>query len=114
MGRSMDRRPAARSNGRVSITEKKKYKSMLDDLIGTRGAYILDKELNILGKVPTSELSGTIKSLGGGVHAVVFDGSITKEITEVAEKNGIQRVVGMNSRLKPNEVRVKILTKKDL
>jgi len=115
--RRMDsRRNIARSSSanRISASEKSKYSGMLDDLIGTRGAYILDPELNILGKVPTSELSSTIRSLGGGVHAVVFDGSANKDVVEVAEKNGIKRIVCMNSRIKPNETRVKILTKGDL
>lgn len=114
--RGMDRRPLRPSNKviKVGVVEKKKYKTMLDDLIGTRGAYILDQELNILGKVPTSELSGTIKSLGSGMHSVVFDGSITKEITEVADRNGLKCVVAMTSRVKPEEARVKLLTKKDL
>ena len=50
---------------RTNLTPQKLEK-MLDDLIGTRGAYILDNNSNILGKVPTSELTTTIKDLNNG------------------------------------------------
>ena len=49
----------------ISEDEKKKFKSLLEDLIGTKGAYILDEKLSVLGKVPISELSTTIKLLKG-------------------------------------------------
>ena len=69
---------------------------MLEDLIGTRGAYVLDKDLNILGKVPVSELESTVKALKGGVHAVVFDGEVTQKLITVAEEAGIKFLVGMS------------------
>jgi DNA primase len=94
--------------------EKRKFKEMLEDLIGTRGAYILDEKLNILGKVPVTELVTTIKSLSSGVYALVFDGSIEKEITAVAEKSNVSYIVGMDSKVKPQETRVTLLTATDL
>lgn len=39
----------------VSDEQKKKFKQMLDDLVGTRGAYVLDGNMTILGKVPSTE-----------------------------------------------------------
>ncbi|PIN79733.1 hypothetical protein COV16_02655, partial [Candidatus Woesearchaeota archaeon CG10_big_fil_rev_8_21_14_0_10_34_8] len=74
--RDMPQRRAP-SPASISAEEKKSFGTMLEDLIGTRGAYILDAELNILGKVPSSELAATIKSLDN-VHAVVFDGMVTQ------------------------------------
>lgn len=90
------------------------FKKMLEDLIGTRGAYILDQESNILGKVPTSELTSTISSLSSGIYAIVFDGSITRDIVSVAERANIKYLVAMNSRVKPSETRIEILTNVDL
>lgn len=94
---------------------KDNLKKMLDDLVGTRGAYILDTNSNILGKVPTTELAATIKDLNTtNIYAVVFDGSITKDIASVAEKSNVKVLVAMDSRIKPSETQVDILTSTDL
>ncbi len=94
--------------------EKESFKKMLEDLIGTRGAYILDKSLNILGKVPLTELISTLKSLGSGVYAVVFDGEVNREIAQTAEKVNAAYVVGMDSNIKKNETRVNVITINEL
>lgn len=94
--------------------EKKVFNGMLENLIGTRGAHVLDAKLNILGKVPVSELQATITSLGKGIHAIVFDGVIDKDLAKTAERTGIKYLVGMDSKVKPNETRVNILTVNDL
>ncbi len=94
---------------------KDSLKKMLDDLVGTRGAYILDTNSNILGKVPTTELAATIKDLNTtNIYAVVFDGSITKDIASVAEKSNVKVLVAMDSRIKPSETQLDIITSSDL
>ena len=93
----------------VSAEEKGKFKSTLDDLFGTRGACIFDDKLNILGKVPLSELPSTIKSLNGGVYALVLDGTIDLDLVKTAERFNITHLVGTNSKVKENQ-RVNILT----
>ncbi|MFO8015618.1 MAG: DNA primase DnaG [Candidatus Woesearchaeota archaeon] len=98
---------------KLSDNEKSKFSSMLDDLIGTRGAYLLDSKLNILGKVPTTELLTTIKSLGTGVYAVVFDGSVDKDLVDIAERSRIQFLVCMDSKHSGSQ-KVNILTAEDL
>jgi hypothetical protein len=77
--------------------EKEKFEEMLEDMIGTRGAYILDEKLNILGKVPVSELQSTIRSLASGIYAVVFDGAIDRDLISAAERANISFLVGMSS-----------------
>jgi DNA primase len=94
----------------ISPEERAKFKTMLEELIGTRGAYILDAKLNIMGKVPISELDTTLKSLNSGIYAVVFDGLIERPLIEVAEKINVSYLVAMDSKVKPNETRVNILT----
>jgi DNA primase len=98
---------------KLNDAEKAKFKGMLEDLIGTRGAYILDKDLNILGKVPLTELATTVKSLGSGVNAVIFDGSIDKVLVETAENAHINYLIGMDSKF-TGPARVNILTAEDL
>ena len=100
---------------RVQVTneEKTAFKSMLEDLIGTRGAEILDSKLSVMGKVPVSELQTTLKSLNNA-HAVVFDGSIEREIVRAAEEGNVKFLIGMDSKVRPNETRVTLLTVSEL
>tara|TARA_Y100000310_G_scaffold22585_1_gene21639 strand:- start:304 stop:1641 length:1338 start_codon:yes stop_codon:yes gene_type:complete len=93
----------------LSAEEKKKFKQVLDDLFGTRGACIFDNNLNILGKVPLSELTSTVKSLNGGIHALVLDGSIDLDLIKIAEKLSITHLVGSNTKVKESS-RVNIWT----
>jgi hypothetical protein len=79
---------------------------MLENLIGTRAAYLLDTRMNVLGKVPCAELGSTLKTLNSGVYAVVFDGSADKDITDVAEKAGVKHVVAMDSKVKDAVINV--------
>ncbi len=99
---------------KISNEEKKAFSDMLEDLIGTRGAYVLDAKLNILGKVPISELQTTIKSLKSGVHAVVFDGTIESDLVRASEKSNVKYIVAMDSKIRQSDARVNILTSNDL
>jgi len=97
----------------ISAEEKNKFKSMLDDLIGTRGAEILDSKLSMLGKVPISEMQTALKSIANA-HAVVFDGSIEREIVKAAEESNVRFLIGMDSKVRQNETRVNLLTANEL
>lgn len=99
---------------KLSPEEKKKFKSMLEDLIGTRGAYILDKDLNILGKVPITELQTTVKSLNTGMYAIVFDGAIDRDLVSIAEKSSVTYLVAMSTKINQSSTRVAILTEDKL
>ncbi|MBS3128588.1 DNA primase [Candidatus Woesearchaeota archaeon] len=98
----------------IGVEEKKKIKTLLEDLVGTRGAVLLDQKLNVLGKVPLPELESTLKSLAGGVYAVVFDGAVDKAIAEIAERNQCKYLIAMDSQVNPRETRIGILTEKSL
>ena len=107
------RTPAPRvSAARVPKEKADEFKKMLDKLVGTRGAYILDDQLNILGKVPVTELTSTLKSLSTGVFAIIFDGVIDSDIASVAERNKIKYVVAMDSKIRNSSLG--IITAKQL
>ncbi len=97
----------------ITLEEKKIFKSTLEDLFGTRGACIFDQKLNVLGKVPLSELSTTIKSLNGGVYALALDGVVDIDLIRLAEKLGVTHVVGSASKVKETS-RVNIVTDEQL
>jgi DNA primase len=82
----------------IADAEKKTFKKMLEDLIGTKGAYILDAKLNILGKVPIPELTTTLKSLSSGVYAIVMDGVVDKEMVEAAERSNAKYLIGTEAK----------------
>ncbi len=108
--------PPSRASSKKNATteEKKVFKEMLENLVGTRGAHILDDKLNILGKVPISELQTTIKSLSSGVYAIVFDGSIDKDLVKTAERANITFLIGMDLKIKADETNIRMLTVNEL
>ncbi len=88
--------------------EKEKFSTLLESLIGTKGAVLLDDKLNVLGKVPLSELNTTLTSLKGSVYAVVMDGSVDQELANIAEKSGVKHLAAMDSKVK--DMNVDVLT----
>jgi DNA primase len=109
----MQPRPQAPQHA-ASPDEKKVFKGIMESLIGTRGAEILDSKLKVLGKVPMSELSATLKGLSIGVHAVIVDGEIDYDLAKASESSNVKYLVGMESKLRPGDARVQILTVADL
>ncbi|MBW2977118.1 DNA primase [Candidatus Woesearchaeota archaeon] len=98
----------------LSPEQKQKFKEILENMIGTRGAQVLDQKMNILGRVPLSELITTIKSLNNTAYAVIFDGIVNRELAKTAELVNVKFLVGMDSKVSPGDTRVSILTANDL
>ena len=110
--RSMPQRRTMNRVSQLTVQQKGNFKKMLDDLMGTRGAYLLDEKMNILGKVPGSELVQSIKDLNS-VYAVIFDGAVSDDIVQSAELSNVKYIIGMNSKVN-SESQAEILTTKDL
>ncbi|MBU2640011.1 MAG: DNA primase [Nanoarchaeota archaeon] len=104
---------AAVQRPRFRVEHQEEFKQMLSNLIGTRGANLLDENMNVLGKVPISEIIPTLRSLNSGVYAIIFDGSVDSDIVNIAERTNVQYLVAMDSKV-GNNSRVKILTQKQL
>jgi len=91
----------------LSPEEKKNLKSTMEDLVGTRGACIFDNSLNVLGKVPLSELSSTIKSLNGGIYGLALDGPVDSDLLKLAEKINVNFIIGTSNKAKePSKVTI--------
>ena len=103
------RAPVASRKEDLTDNEKKIFKQTMEDLFGTRGACIFDQKLNVLGKVPLSELSTTIKSLSSGVYALVLDGAVDLDLVRIAERVGVKHIVGTSSKVKEPQ-RLNVLT----
>ncbi len=99
--------------GQLSADEKKAFKKMGEEMIGSRGACLVDVDLKVLGKVPVTGLANTIKNLDN-VHAVIFDGEVDKDIAGAADKAGVKFLVGMDSQVKQSESKAKLMNIADL
>ncbi len=98
----------------MSPVEKKKFGNVLESLLGTRGAIVLDSALNVLGKVPFTELASTLKSLNTGVYAVVFDGVVDKNLVDIAEKTSVKHIVAMDSKIRKQDTKLNVLIASEL
>jgi DNA primase len=96
---------------RLTIKQKEEFGKILDELVGTRAACVLDEKGNMLGRVPVSEIENTIRSMENA-HAVVFDGRVTNSIAYAAKSRGIKVLVGTEK--EASTYGVAILDKKEL
>jgi len=104
---------AEREPKQLSQNEKSIFREISGTLIGTRGAYLFDEKLNVLGKVPLAELQSTLKSLNN-VYAIVLDGVIDKDLIRAAEMANVKCVVAMDSKIRPDETRLAVATLNEL
>lgn len=107
-------KPANTVQKSASPAEKEKFSELLESLIGTRGAFILDEKLIILGKVPLTELTATLSNIKTNIYALVFDGIAEKETVSSAEKANVKFIAAMDSKVPQNETNIKIFTVNDL
>ena len=99
---------------RIPKTQKDIFTKLMDEVSGTKEAYLLDGRGNILGKVPAKEINSTLEDIGKAANTILIDGSLTKDLLEAAENSRIRYLIGTKSYLKDVRSRVKVLTKKDL
>jgi len=99
------RETAMRSRDSDAMGQVKTMKTMSDELLGTRGAFILDEQLNVLGRVPVKELESTLQEIDG-VYAVVMDGEVTQGLAKIADSNGIKYIVAQSAIARPLKARV--------
>ena len=89
------------------------FKNILEELTGTRAAYLLDESGSPQGKVPVREMFNAMKEIEA--YALVFDGEIDQKLVTFASSRGLKYVVGMKStpRLRIPE-NITVLTLRDL
>lgn len=110
----LQQRPAPTQRKQALTKEiAESYKNILEDLIGTRGACLLDGNMNILGKVPLSELPATITSLDT-VNTIIFDGNITRDLLAIAEKSNVRNLVGMENESGNAGTAINLITSSEL
>ncbi len=92
--------PSPGGNGNL-----KALKPMADELVGTRGAFLLDAGLNVLGRVPVREVEDTLKTMDG-VFAVVMDGTADTRIVRMADQRDVKYLIAPSATGKGKNVRI--------
>lgn len=67
--------------------------SLSSELEGTLEAVVLNDQLDVLEKMPVSELCTKLKNIDNA-HTIVFDGVITQRLIDIAGDKGVKRIVG--------------------
>ena len=75
----------------ISKAEEEALGRMQEEIIGSRGAYLLDSNLEILGKVPLSELPTALHGIKA--YAIIADGVITSQTARAAELSGVEIIL---------------------
>lgn len=96
---------------RVSESDKEKFKLILEELIGSKAAVILNNKKEILGKIPIKELSNSLRGLKD-IYAIILDGTIDRDVAYSAERSRIKYLVGTQTDV--TRSRVNILLSEDL
>lgn len=111
--RNSNTRSNNNSNNVPALTKEAKanLKKLLDDVVGSKGAFLLNNGMKLLGKVPLTELIPTVDSLDD-VATVVIDGVLDDKILKRLENTSVNRVACVNS--KSNSNRIKIFTMTNL
>ncbi len=98
----------------MGAEDKAKFSALLEELIGTKGAYVMDEQMNIMGKIPFTELASTLNNLSDtSAYAIVLDGAIDQTLMQLAEKVQIKIIAGMESKVSSNNM-ITILTPETL
>jgi DNA primase len=90
-----EERPAFEKKKVLNETEKEAYNTSLQELLGTKGACLMDENANVLGKVPLSELDSTLSSLKGSVHAIAVDGNIDQNLARICDDARVKVAIGL-------------------
>ena len=107
------RRPISQTSQKMSERDKQKLKSFVEQMIGTRGAVLLDQNFSPLGKVPVSGLASSLEGLGN-VHAIVIDGTADATLVTAASKAKVQCVVASDSAVSTRDVDMQVLKASEL
>jgi len=99
----------------VEKTKAKEFKKHLEELTGTRAAYFLSKDFNIIGKLPIKDMFHGIKeSKETNAEILIFDGNIDQRLINTCSDYGIKWLVGMKKGRVRIPENVSVVTPNDL
>ena len=90
---SEERRESEKEITKLSKEETEKIRGIMDDLVGTKGAVLLDNNLEIIRKAPIGQLYNLRMD---GIYAIVIDGTATLPVVKTIEKTGCKHLIARN------------------
>ncbi len=87
--------PKRSSQSPVEVPQeiKEKVTPLINDIIGTRGAFLVNEKFDILGRIPYKGVEDAILNLEN-IYMLILDGIITDEIAKAAEESEIKYIIG--------------------
>lgn len=79
---------------KIDQKEKEKIKNELDELIGTKGAIIFNRNLERINKIPIGKLQ--ILRLDEEPYIIAIDGIATPKVIEMCERLGCHNLIATN------------------
>jgi len=107
---SNQQRQSSSSNTVLAPEIKAMFNKLLNDIIGSRGAYLLNSDFKLLGKVPLSELAVTVENTDD-VDTVIVDGTVDDNLIKKLESSKVTKVITMTA--KTSSRKIKIYTSRD-
>ena len=97
----------------TDIPEEIKAKALpfVNEIVGTRGAFLVNDKFEIIGKIPYKEVEGSIPNIEN-IYLIVLDGAITDEIAKSADESDVKYIVG--SRVSGTAQSAKLASYEDL
>lgn len=77
---------------KIADDVKAKLSSTLQDVLGTHAACIFNENMEILGRVPSSELENALRSVRN-IHAIVIDDAVNNAMIQKVQRYGVKVVV---------------------
>ncbi|MEN9626660.1 MAG: hypothetical protein RL557_988 [archaeon] len=79
---------------KITAEEKRKIKSDVEELVGTKGVLIFNRALEIVKKIPLRKLM--VMQLEEAPYVIAIDGTATRKIIEICEALGCHNLIASN------------------
>ncbi len=92
--------------------EKRIFAKLLEEVIGTRAAYLVNEHGQTMAKAPISELQNLMMNYSN-IYALVFDGKVDQAIINLAKQKNVRYIVCMGYQERVSTRGIRILTLRD-
>ncbi len=91
---------------------KKLFGRLLEEIVGTRAAYLVNEHGQTMAKAPINELQNLMMNYSN-IYAVVFDGKVNQAIINLSKQKNVRYIVCMGYQERVSTRGIRILTLRD-
>ncbi|MBS3053933.1 MAG: DNA primase [Candidatus Aenigmarchaeota archaeon] len=95
-----------------SSADKEAFRPLLEELTGTRAAYLVDRNMQVMTKVPLSELSNALDEYQRA-YGIIFDGKVNQSLVDMAIQRKIAVIVGTGYKERVTKGNITVFTEED-